>query len=242
MSTLKTLQSEIRKLADPELAGFQAKFFRTGKGEYGEGDKFLGLNVPKVRAIEKKHRKTVSIEAAAGLLASDWHDERLLALVILVEKFKRTDPASRTNIHRLYLKMKSRINNWDLVDVSAPVLVGQHLVERGRNPYELLLPLVRSRRLWDRRIAMLSTFAFLRAGDFGPTLRLSELLLEDKEDLMHKASGWMLREVGKRDELVLRGFLDTFAARMPRTMLRYAIERLPERDRRAYLKAGATTT
>ena len=226
-----------------------ARYFRTGKGQYGEGDRFLGLSVPQVRAIEKAHRKTVTLEDAIGLLQSEWHEERLLALVILVEKFKRAKPDERARIHRHYLKMKSRINNWDLVDVSAPVVLGQHLLDRGGDPYKFLLRLANSKRLWDRRLAMIATAAFIRAGEFGPTLRLCDLLLKDKEDLMHKASGWMhkasgwmLREIGKRDELVLREFLDEHAPTMPRTMLRYAIERLPERDRRAYLKAGATTT
>jgi 3-methyladenine DNA glycosylase AlkD len=221
----------LHQLANPAKARLMAGFFKTGKGEYGEGDQFLGLTVPAIRAVATRFRD-LGFPACRKLLQSSFNDERLLALMILVEQYRRGDKAEKIAIHRLYLAQRERVNNWNLVDSSASYIVGAHLLERDRT---LLKTLARSRSLWDRRIAMVATLAFIRRNEFADTLALAEQLLDDDQDLMHKACGWMLREVGKRDEAVLQGFLKQHHRRMPRTMLRYAIERLAERERRAFL-------
>lgn len=221
-------------LANPEKAAFFQRFFKCGPGQYGEGDRFLGLSVPQVRSVLVQYR-TLPVSECAALLQSPYNEVRLLALLILVAHYqrKRGSEADRELVFDTYLTQRSRVNNWNLVDASAPQIVGGQLLQRDRS---LLYRLVQSPTLWDRRIAVLATFAFIRAGDFGDTLGLCEQLLKDHEDLMHKACGWMLREVGKRDEAVLRGFLDHHATQMPRTMLRYALERLPANVRADYMR------
>lgn len=220
-------------LRDPDKAAFFQRFFKCGPGQYGEGDQFLGLSVPQVRSVLAAYR-SLPVADCVALLQSPYNEARLLALLILVAQYqrKRASEAERQTVYDAYLAQRSRVNNWNLVDASAPIIVGGHLLQRERS---LLDTLVQSPVLWDRRIAVLATFAFIRAGDFADTLRLCEHQLTDREDLMHKACGWMLREVGKRDEAVLRAFLDTHARKMPRTMLRYALEKLAPEVRAAYM-------
>ena len=227
------IRRELKASADPSRAALLQRFFKTGPGEYAEGDRFLGLTVPQVRAIAVKHQ-SLPLADLQALLASPWHEERLLALVILVRQYERGTAAKRDAIYRLYRRNTASINNWDLVDCSAGNIVGAHLGERD---HRVLDQLARSPLLWERRIAIIATFFYIRRGELEPTLRLAELLLEDEHDLIHKAVGWMLREVGKRDRAVLQRFLDAHAQRMPRTMLRYAIEQFPERLRHRYLRA-----
>lgn len=227
---LDALKRRLRELANRERAAHSLRFFKTRPGQYGEGDRFLGLTVPEMRRVVREFRE-LPLAAADALLASPWHEERLVALLILVEQYRRT-PAARSAIYRLYLGRTGRINNWDLVDASAAHVVGTHLETRSRKP---LYRLARSTSLWERRIAIIATQHFIRRDDFADTLAIARLLLHDEHDLIHKATGWMLREVGKRDERALRGFLDEHAAKMPRTMLRYAIERFRPALRRRYL-------
>ena len=230
-STAADLQAELRRIAKPEIAKTSAWFFKTGPGDYGEGDQFIGVKVPEVRRVARTFRD-LPLTEIGRLLDSPIHEDRLAALVVLVWQVERGDEVKQKQIFDFYLAGTARINNWDLVDVSAPQIVGGWLARRSR---KVLLRLARSKSLWERRIAILATLHFIREHDFGDTLTIAEMLLADKHDLIHKATGWMLREVGKRDEAALAGFLDRFAPSMPRTMLRYAIERLPESKRRAYM-------
>ena len=223
------LRQELRARITPGHAQTAAWFFKSGPGEYGEGDRFLGIRVPDVRAVSKMDDGKSDI---LGLMRSDWHEERLLALLILVRRFERGDEAARKAVYDFYLSATRWINNWDLVDVSAYKIVGARLLDRSRAP---LRKLAASGNLWERRISIISTFAFIRTGDVGETFFLAEQLLADPEDLMHKACGWMLREAGKRDTRKLEQFLDAHRRAMPRTMLRYAIEKLPEAERKKYL-------
>lgn len=229
MSALATLRKEMRAQADAEKAKGLMRFFKTGPGEYAEGDKFIGLMVPKSRALCRKHYKVLTLADAEEMLRSEIHEERLLALFILIEKFKRGE---RDEVYRLYCRSTKWINNWDLVDTSAPHIVGAYLQDKSRDP---LYKWVKSKLLWERRIAILSTQAFIRKGSFGDTLKLSEALLTDEHDLIHKAVGWMLREVGKKDRKAETAFLERHAKRMPRTMLRYALEHFPEKTRKVYM-------
>ncbi len=232
--SLTKLKQEIRKHADPVQAKNLMRFFKTGPGEYGEGDRFLGLTVPVQRGIARRHRD-LSADDAAKLMVSKIHEERLIALMLLLERYRRGDDAEREKVIRIYLANTAHVNNWDLVDLSAPGLLGAHLAERDRAP---LYRLARSGSLWERRIAIISTLTFIRNGDLATTFDIAGMLLADSHDLIHKAAGWMLREAGKRDRSAEIRFLDLHAAAMPRTMLRYAIEKFPEKLRRAYLAAG----
>lgn len=231
--TLAALRRDIKALANPEMAAVALRFFKTGRGEYGEGDRFLGIRVPALRRVAATHRD-LSLRDLDRLLDSRWHEERGVALMILVWQYARGDEAHRDAIFDLYLHRTDAINNWDLVDLSAPGIVGAHLRDRDRS---MLAKLARSESLWERRIAIVATYDFIRRGEFGDTLRIATMLLGDRHDLIHKATGWMLREVGKRDRHALAAFLKTDAPRMPRTMLRYAIERFPEPLRQRYLRA-----
>lgn len=226
------VRAELHALADPEDAAFLQRFFKTGPGEYGEGDRFLGIRVPQTRALVRCAR-SIPLESVLELLRSPWHEERLLALLILVDQYQRGTPDERKIIHRTYLANTQYVNNWDLVDASAEYLVGQHI---RPDDLSLLEQLAASDSLWERRIAMLATFHWIKQGHFDPAFRIAELLLADREDLIHKAVGWMLREVGKRDQAAEEAFLRTHYKRMPRTMLRYAIERFPPDLRKAYLR------
>ena len=218
-------------LANPNKAEFLAGFFKTGKGQYAEGDCFLGITVPAIRQLARQFRQ-LGLTDCERLLQSAYNDERLLALLILVEQYQKGDAGIKNKVYQVYLNNRHRVNNWNLVDSSASCIVGAHLLRQDRS---LLYQLAQSRSLWERRIAVLATFAFIRAGDFADTLKLTEQLLGDKHDLMHKACGWMLREVGKRNQSVLEGFLRQHYAVMPRTMLRYAIERFAPTKRIGYL-------
>lgn len=230
----RQLQRRLDELADPATALTLARFFKTGPGEYGEGDRFLGIRMPALRKLAREFQ-SLSLKEIETLLHSAYHEHRLLALLLLVRAYERGDEQQRQRIYRLYLDNTKHINNWDLVDTSAGHIVGAHLSHRSRRP---LTRLARSRSVWERRIAMLATFHFVKRGEFQPTLEIAEMLLNDSHDLIHKAAGWMLREVGKRDQSVATRFLDTHYPHMPRTMLRYALERLPARTRQRYLTIG----
>ncbi len=231
MMSFEQLHAELQRLANPERALILQRFFRTGPGQYGEGDQFLGISVPELRALARRYQTTAEADLVR-LLQSAWHEERTVALLILLRQFTRAEAATRRRIYRLYLDHTAFINNWDLVDVSAPHIVGVYLHDKSRRP---LYRLARSRSLWERRIAMLATFHFIRQRDFADALAIAKLLLEDREDLIHKAVGWMLREIGRRDRQAEETFLQEHYRRMPRTMLRYAIEKFPEARRRKYL-------
>ena len=225
------LQYKIKKLANPKKAVILQRFFKTGPGEYGEGDKFLGLTVPQCRALAQKYQK-LSFVDVSKLLQSLFHEERLIALLILVHNFQTGDNNARQKIYNFYLKNTNYINNWDLVDLSADKIVGAYLLNKNST---ILFKLARSKNLWERRIAIISTWQFIKNDKFDLTIKLSRPLLKDEHDLMHKAVGWMLREVGKRDKKTLINFLHRYHTQMPRTALRYAIERFSETERRAWL-------
>jgi 3-methyladenine DNA glycosylase AlkD len=237
VATAREAQQRLRSVGSPEVAAVSARFFKTGPGEYGEGDVFIGVRVPVIRKLAGQF-KTLPLSQVEIILHSAIHEERLLALVVMTLQFEKGDAAGRKRIYDLYLGNTQHINNWDLVDLSAPNIVGAYLESRSRRP---LYRLAKSSSLWQRRIAILATFHFIRRDDFKDTLKIAEMLLPDTEDLIHKAVGWMLREVGKRNMTVEEGFLKDHAGRMPRTMLRYAIERFPERKRRAYLSVAGPT-
>lgn len=231
INLLKVARSALREEADESKAGFLRRYFKTGPGQYGEGDRFIGVRVPVTRSIAKRYRE-LSLGDTLILLKSEIHEERFLALVILTEKYRRGTVDEQAEVYREYLRHSNFINNWDLVDTSADKIVGAYLANRSRAP---LYALARSEQLWERRIAIMATFHFIRNGEFDETLKIAGMLLADSEDLIHKAVGWMLREVGKRDRNVEEYFLKKHYRQMPRTMLRYAIEKFPENLRRQYL-------
>lgn len=224
----------LKQRADPEKAKILSRFFKTGKGEYGEGDHFWGLTVPKTREVVRFYRG-MALAEITQLLEHPVHEIRLAGWLLLVDSYQKADVNRQREIFEFYLTSTRQANNWDLVDLSAPQIVGDYLVKQG--DWTLLKRLIGSANLWERRIAMVATLAFIKAGQFEPTCVLSEALLNDRHDLMHKASGWMLREMGKRGgESELRQFLEQHSAAMPRTMLRYAIERLEPEERRQWLQ------
>jgi len=233
------LRGELNKLANPQKAKIYQGFFKTGKGEYGEGDVFLGLSVPESRKIAIKY-KDLSFDEIKKLLLSKIHEERLISLLILVYNYEKGTETDRNSIYNYYLKNSKYINNWDLVDLSADKIVGQYLLDRSEILKQVqddtLVKLARSKNMWERRISIIATYQFIKDGRYQETLTISKMLLNDHHDLIHKAVGWMLREVGKNcSEDLLEGFLNKHYQKMPRTMLRYAIERFPENLRRAYL-------
>lgn len=230
------IQVELARLGDARQAAILQRFFKTGPGEYGEGDRFRGIRVPVLRKLAGKYRQ-LPLAEAFDLLRSAFHEDRLLALFVLMDHYYQGEDAVRSNIHHLYLEHTTFVNNWDLVDASAPHLVGHYLRDRDKS---LLSRLAVSPVLWERRIAIMATFAFIKEGNFDETLRIARLLLGDSEDLIHKAVGWMLREVGKREMTSAEAFLRVHYRKMPRTMLRYAIEKFPETKRQAYLKGTLT--
>lgn len=237
-ATAKKAQGRLRSFSDPEVAIILSRFFKTGPGQYGEGDRFIGVKVPVTRKVAKEFR-SLPLAEAENLLHSEIHEKRLLALVILVGQFEKGDDATRKLIFDLYLANTRHVNNWDLVDLSAPQIVGGYLETRSRKPLDRLS---KSKSLWERRISILATHWGIRHGDFVDTIKIAEKLLGDKEDLIHKAVGWMLREVGKRDVAVLEEFLGKHCRTMPRTMLRYAIERFPDEKRLSYLNGAMPKT
>jgi len=225
------LRRELQGLANHQQARILQRFFKTGPGEYGEGDVFLGIKVPVQRSVAKKY-PDLPFSEIQQLLRSKIHEHRMVALFVLVKQYENGDKLARKNIFDLYLKNTKNINNWDLVDLSAPNIVGNYLLDK---PRQVLYKLAKSKLLWDRRISILATLAFIRNNEFSDTYKLAEILLNDKHDLMHKAVGWMLREAGKRDQNLEVKFLDRHARKMPRTMLRYAIEKFGPARRSHYL-------
>lgn len=224
--------NRLRALGDKDKAQILQRFFKTAPGEYGEGDVFVGLRVPEIRKLAKEYQM-LPLPEVIQLLQSSIHEARLLALIILIHIYIRGDDSVQNQIYNLYIENTRSINSWDLVDVSAEHIVGQYLRYRSRSP---LYSLAVSDLLWDRRISIMATFHYIKSGEFSETLRIAELLLRDAEDLIHKAVGWMLREIGKRDHLAEEGFLRDHYKTMPRTMLRYAIEKFPEKLRQQYLR------
>jgi 3-methyladenine DNA glycosylase AlkD len=225
-------RQKLKSLASSDVARSSARFFKTGPGQYAEGDTFVGIKVPTLRTVSKEFR-ALPLAQIETLLQSPIHEERHLALMILVLQVAKSENAQRKAAFDFYLRNTRFINNWDLVDCSAPQVVGKFLMNKPRKP---LLKLARSKGLWERRIAIVSTQHFIRHGDFVETLTIGQMFLKDEEDLIHKATGWMLREVGKKDRAVLEAFLDRHGAAMPRIMLRYAIERFPPSRRQTFLQ------
>jgi len=234
LSRLKAreVQERLKKLANKEHAAVSQRFFKTGPGEYGEGDIFIGIRVPVLRKLIKEY-KDLPVSEIKILLRSPIHEERLLAILLFVRNFEKGDGDIKKNIYDLYLKSTEFINNWDLVDTSAQHIVGQYLMDKSKRP---LYRLTKSKNLWERRIAIMATFHFVKRCEFSETLKISNILLADRHDLIHKACGWMLREIGKRDLETEEIFLKKHYKKMPRTMLRYAIEKFPEKKRQRYLK------
>lgn len=230
--SLSEIRKEISKQKNPAQAINLQRFFKTGKGEYGEGDVFYGIKVPVQRMIAGQFND-LSLDDLKALLTSKVHEERLIAAFILVDQFKKGNEKKKKIIFDFYLKNRKGINNWDLVDLSAPKIVGVYLIDKEK---ELLYKFARSKDLWEKRISIISTQAFIREHFFEDTLNISEILLNDKHDLIHKAVGWMLREIGNRDLEIEEQFLKKHYKIMPRTMLRYAIEKFPEKKRKAYLE------
>jgi len=229
---LNQLKQDLQALANPKQAEVLQRFFKTGEGDYGEGDVFLGIKVPVQRKIAKKYFG-LSLPKIKELLKSKIHEHRLIGLLILDGKYKKANEEEKENIFNFYLQNIKSVNNWDLVDLSAPNIFGNFLLNRDKN---ILYKLVRSENLWEKRIAIISTFAFIKKEEFEDVLAISELLLDDTHDLIHKAVGWMLREVGKRNQEILEGFLKEHYKNIPRTMLRYAIERFEEGKKKKYLR------
>jgi 3-methyladenine DNA glycosylase AlkD len=235
--TPQSLRRSLKKIADPQRAKHSQQYFKTGKGEYGAGDRFLGITVPAVRALARQYRE-LPLRDIDSLLHSRWHEERLLALLLWVDRTRRGDARQRKRIYLNYLRSTRYINNWDLVDSSAGQIVGAYLADKDKG---VLFRLARSANLWERRIAVIASGHFIRNGRFTETLKIATLLLHDEYDLIHKAVGWMLREVGKYDRPCLERFLIRHQASMPRTMLRYAVEHLPAEQRRRYLRGNVRT-
>lgn len=228
------LRQDLNDCINPDKAAFYPKFFKTGKGEYGEGDIFIGITVPQIRQVVKKYETIATLSDIKPLMLDPIHEIRAAAIFILVNQFKKTnDPFIQKSIYDFYLQHTKGINNWDLVDGSAAQIVGAYLYDKDRSK---LYALVQSSNMWEQRIAIIATFDFIRKGDFTDTLQLATILVQHPHDLIQKAVGWMLREVGKRDVDTLMQFLNTHYQTMPRTMLRYAIEKFPEPVRQAYLK------
>lgn len=225
--------AELKSVPNKEKAEIFQRFFKTGKGEYGEGDTFAGIAVPEVRDISKRYFKEMTLEEVEYFVQHKIHEYRLFGLLTLTYTWKKADESKRKDIFDLYVKNLEYVNNWDLVDISAPNIVGEYLKEKDR---AILYELAENNNLWKQRISIISTFSFIRNKDFVDTLNISEILLHHKHDLIHKAVGWMLREVGKRDQDVEEEFLKRYYKEMPRTMLRYAIERFEEEKRQRYLK------
>ena len=228
---LDQIRKELLLLGDQVRAKKLASFFKTGKGQYGEGDVFLGIPVPEQRKVAKKYIG-LSFDDILELLSGKIHEFRLTALLILVLKYSKADDSEKEIIYNFYLKNTKSVNNWDLVDLTAPKIVGDYLLNRDRS---ILFELVKSDSLWERRIAVLATFCFIKNNDFNDAFSISKMLIQDQHDLIHKAVGWMLREIGKRDQEALEDFLIKYHKQMPRTMLRYSIEKFEEEKRKYYL-------
>ena len=233
--SLENLKKELSDLADFEKANLLQGFFKTGEGQYGEGDIFLGIIVPNTRRVAKKY-VGLELSEIKKILYSKIHEERLCALLILVEKFTKADESNKKLLYEFYIKNAKQVNNWDLVDLSAPKIVGAYLLSKDK---KILYRLASSKNLWEKRISIISTMTFIRNNQYKDTLKLAGILMKDKHDLIHKAVGWMLREVGKKSLKDEEVFLKKHYKKMPRTMLRYAIEIFPEEKRMKYLKGVA---
>lgn len=231
MTTAADMRAAIRAKADPGIAEHSARFFKSGKGEYGEGDRFHGVRVPVVRSLVKDFRGA-PLRSVVSLLKSQWHEERLFAVLLMAEQYRRGDEDQRQAVFDAYIDNRAFVNNWDIVDSSAHKIVAPHIENGSR---DLLYDLAGADSLWDRRIAMMSTYYYIKNDDFEDALKLARILRDDEHDLIHKVVGWMLREVGNRDRSVEEKFLKQHYKKMPRTMLRYAIEKFPEARRKAYL-------
>jgi len=230
----RDVQKRLKKQGNPEHAAISQRFFKTGPGEYGQGDMFIGIRVPVLRKLIKEFKDLPASEVAI-LLRSPIHEERLLAILLFVRIFKKGDDDVKKDIYNLYLKSTKFINNWDLVDASAEHIVGAYLSDKNKAP---LYRLAQSQALWERRISIMATFHFLKHHEFSETIKICNMLLSDRHDLIHKATGWMLREIGKRDLKIEEKYLTAHYKKMPRTMLRYAIEKFPEEKRQRYLKGS----
>jgi 3-methyladenine DNA glycosylase AlkD len=233
--TLEQLKSRLEKLSDPAKAKHLQGYFKTGKGEYGEGDIFIGITVPTLRKVAKEF-ESLDFPELKELLTSKVHEKRAISLIILSNKFhhKKSDAKIKKQIYDFYIKHLQYVNNWDLVDDASRKILGSYLLDKDRT---ILYKLAKSKNIWERRNSIISTLTFIQNGESKDTIQIGEMLLEDTHDLMHKAVGWMLREMGKRiDVNLLEDFLDKHAAKMPRVMLRYAIERLPEKKKKLYLE------
>ena len=229
---LNSLISDLKNLASKEKAIILSRFFKTGKGQYGEGDVFLGIVVPNQRKVAEKYRN-LSLKDIQKLLSSKIHEHRLTALFILIHKYKKGDEKTKREIFNFYLKNAKRINNWDLVDLSAPNIIGDYLIKKEK---DMLYRFAKSKNIWEKRIAILATYFFIKNYQYKDTLKIAKILLKDSHDLIHKAVGWMLREVGKRNQKAEESFLKKHYKTMPRTALRYAIERFDEKKKRFYMK------
>jgi len=231
-NALSSLIKDLHNLSNPVKAEVHQRFFKTGKGEYGEGDVFIGLTMPQMRKINKKYKK-LDLKSVQHLLKSKIHEERLVALLIMVSQYEKGVKEEREETVQIYLKNTKYINNWDLVDLSAPKIIGAYLLHKKDR--SLLNKLALSKLLWEKRISMVSTYTLIKAGQLDDTIKIAEMLLKDKHDLIHKATGWMLREVGKQDIYLLEEFLEKYMDKMPRTALRYSIERMSREKRDYYL-------
>jgi len=231
MVMLANLIKDLDNAASKEKAKFLGRYFKTGKGEYGEGDIFLGITVPEQRRICKSYTN-ISLDDTQKLLNSKIHEHRVCALFVLIDNYNKADIRKKKIIVDFYLRNTKNINNWDLVDTSAPYILGKWLIDKDR---KILYKLAKSKNLWERRISIIATYEFIRAGQLKDTLAISEILLKDRHDLIHKAVGWMLREAGKKSLQMEEEFLKKHYRKMPRTMLRYAIERFPEEKRKFYM-------
>ncbi|HUS59953.1 MAG TPA: DNA alkylation repair protein [Nevskiaceae bacterium] len=229
---LNQIKKDLQKLKNPQKAKISARFFKTGKGEYGEGDVFLGITVPQQRKIAKKY-PDLNLKQLQNLLSSKIHEHRLTALFVLINKYRKADEKNKKEIFNFYLQNTKSINNWDLVDASSEHILGDYLLEKNKT---ILYKLAKSNNLWERRVAIMATFEFIKNNRFQDTLKIAKILLKDKHDLIHKAVGWMLREIGKRNQKVAEEFLKKHCQKMPRTMLRYAIEKFPDNKRKFYLR------
>jgi len=228
------VMKELTQAADASKATFYLRFFKTGPGEYAEGDQFLGVTVPQQRRIARSHRD-LPLPELAKLVTSPTHEHRLTGFLILIERFRKADPPTRAHLFAFCRKHLAGLNNWDLVDTVAPKIIGEHLIDHPELR-TLLHSFAGASSLWKRRIAIMATQAFIRRGDFEETLAIAGRLLRDPHDLIHKAVGWMLREVGQKKRSVLEAFLERYAGEMPRTMLRYAIEKLPPPRRQYFMQ------
>lgn len=233
MNILSEIKKELRKAADKEKVKILLRFFKTGKGEYGAGDKFLGIVMPRQREIAKKYFDRISLGDTLKLLRSKFHEERMTSLLLMMLKYKKGTPSEQKKIFLAYLANTKFINNWDLVDVTCRGIIGAYLLEKDRN---ILYKMVKSKNIWERRIAIVSTFYFISKNDLADTFKIAEMLLSDRHDLIHKAIGWSLREAGKKDKPRLIKFLNENISKMPRTTLRYSIEKFPATEREGFLK------